>query len=47
MNDNYGNIYINFSNPISLQEYAKYIQTNDSNNESQILTSLAHEILYR
>lgn len=47
MDANYGNIYINFSTPFSLQKYIKYNQTNENNNESHTLTTLAHEILYR
>jgi len=47
MDDNYGKIYINFSNPFSLQKYIEYVQTNENNNESHILTNLADEILFR
>jgi len=47
MDDNYGKIYINFSNPFSLQKYIEYVQTNENNSESHILTTLADEILYR
>lgn len=47
MDNNYGKIYINFSNPFSLQKYIKFVQTNENNNESLILTTLADEILYR
>lgn len=49
MDDHYGNIYINFADPISLQKYIKDIQiiSNGNNFESDIISNLAHEIIYR
>lgn len=49
MDDHYGNIYINFGNPISLQKYIRDIQilSNGNNCESHIISTLAHEIIYR
>lgn len=47
MDDQYGNIYINFSTPFSAKEYISGIQTNRNNNESHIISSLAYEIVYR
>jgi len=47
MDDQYGNIYINFASPISLQKYIEYINVNGKNNENNIVLTLAHEIVYR
>lgn len=46
MDLNYGNIYINFSTPFSLQEYIKDITLNKINNET-IISTLANEIIHR
>jgi len=46
MDSHYGNIYINFSTPFSLQEYIKDIQSNGRNKKTIIL-NLAYEIIYR
>lgn len=49
MDDHYGNIYINFANPISLQKYIGDFQilSNGNINESHIISTLAYEIIYR
>uniref|UniRef100_A0A2H8TI04 Dihydroxyacetone phosphate acyltransferase n=1 Tax=Melanaphis sacchari TaxID=742174 RepID=A0A2H8TI04_9HEMI len=48
MDDQYGNIYINFGSPFSLQKYVKDINQNGKNNENHnIVLTLAHEIVYR
>ncbi|XP_060857362.1 dihydroxyacetone phosphate acyltransferase isoform X1 [Metopolophium dirhodum] len=47
MDDQYGNIYINFASPFSLQKYIKDINANGRNNENNIISALAHEIVYR
>jgi len=47
MDDQYGNIYINFASPFSLQKYIKDINANERNNENNIISALAHEIVYR
>lgn len=49
MDDHYGNIYVNFGNPLSLQQYIKDIQShsNENINENYIISTLAHEIIYR
>lgn len=46
MESDYGNIYINFSTPFSLQEYIKDINLNKINNET-IISTLANEIIHR
>ncbi|XP_060848160.1 dihydroxyacetone phosphate acyltransferase isoform X2 [Rhopalosiphum padi] len=47
MDDQYGNIYINFASPFSLQKYINDINVNGKNNENNIVLTLAHEIVYR
>lgn len=47
MDNQYGNIYINFASPISLQKYIEDINVNGKNNENNIVSTLAHEIVYR
>uniref|UniRef100_A0A2S2Q7I6 Dihydroxyacetone phosphate acyltransferase n=1 Tax=Sipha flava TaxID=143950 RepID=A0A2S2Q7I6_9HEMI len=47
MDDHYGNIYINFATPISLQKYINDININEDNNETRIISTIAHEIIYR
>lgn len=47
MDDQYGNIYINFASPFSLQKYIKDLNANGKNNENNIISTLAHEIVYR
>jgi len=47
MDDQYGNIYINFGSPFSLQKYIRDINANGKNNENNIISTLAHEIIYR
>lgn len=47
MDDQYGNIYINFASPFSLQNYIRDINTNGKNKENNIISTLAHEIIYR
>lgn len=48
MDDNYGNIYINFATPFSLQGYIKDIGHKIENvNENNVISTLAHEIIYR
>ncbi|XP_022163060.1 dihydroxyacetone phosphate acyltransferase isoform X1 [Myzus persicae] len=47
MDDQYGNIYINFASPLSLQKYIRDMNANGKNNENNIILTLAHEIVYR
>lgn len=48
MDDNYGNIYINFGTQFSLQDYIKDIKHKIQNiTENDIISTLAHEIIYR
>jgi len=46
MDDQYGNIYINFASPFSLQKFIKDFNGNGKNNEDNIISTLAHEIIY-
>lgn len=47
MDDHYGNIYINFSTPFSLQKCINDINVSGENNESHTISAIAHEIIYR
>lgn len=47
MDNQYGNVYINFSTPISLKEYIGDMHTNGKSNESLIISTLAYEIINR
>lgn len=47
MDDQYGNIYINFSTPLSVRKYLSDIHVNGNNNENHTISSLAYEIIYK
>lgn len=47
MDNHYGNIYMNFATPISLQKYISDINVSEDNNESRTISTIAHEIIYR
>lgn len=47
MDSQYGNIYINFDYSFSLQNYIRDIHANGNDNQNHIVSTLAHEIIYR
>lgn len=48
MDDHYGNVYINFSTPFSLQKYISDINVRGDKYESHnTISTIAHEIIYR
>lgn len=47
MDKQYGNIYINFASPFSLQEYIRDFHVEINNKKNNIIPAIAHEIIYR
>lgn len=47
MDNLYGNVYINFSTPISLKEYIRDMHAIGNSNESHMVLTLAYEIINR